>query len=198
MVWNLDDRQLIALLQNDPERGIKEAIGQYGGLCKAIVRRILGNRRRDVEECVSDVFVGLWRQAGSIDFEKGSMKAYIASIARNKAISRLRSENRADEILPLEENSLPVDLDLSSQLMQSELTELLRRMLAELPHPDREIFIRRYYYCERVKDIAKKLGLSPKVVENKLFRGRRKLKNALLLAGGEGFETPKERNAAIG
>ena len=48
---------------------------------------------------------------------------------------------------------------------------------------DKEVFIDRYYFNMPVKDIAKREGLKEKKVENILFRGKKKLKEALLKGG---------------
>ena len=113
----MDDQQFITLMQNDPDKGVEQAIRQYGGLCKAIAVRILGaDHQQDIEECISDTFVKLWRAAGSIDLQKGTLKAYTASIARNTAINRLRRQKRVYELLPLEEDGLQMELDLESEL----------------------------------------------------------------------------------
>ena len=66
---------------------------------------------------------------------------------------------------------------------EKENARLLRQAVDELPSPDREIFIRRYYLYERVKEIAARLGLPEKTVENRLFRGRRRLRQKLLERG---------------
>ena len=180
----MDDQQLITLMKNDSEKGVEQAIRQYGGLCKAVAVRILGaDHQQDIEECISDTFVKLWRAADSIDLQKGTLKAYTASIARNTAINRLRRQKRVGELLPLEEDDLEIDLDLASELARKQNGLIVRQMISELPEPDREIFIRRYFYCERVKEIALRIGLSPKAVENKLFRGRQKLRILLLERG---------------
>ncbi len=184
VVRKLDDQQLITLMQNDPEKGVEQAIRQYGGLCKAVTVRILGaDHQQDIEECISDTFLKLWRAVDGIDLQKGNLKAYAASIARNTAINRLRSQKRVYELLPLEEDGLEMELDLESELSRKRNGEIVRQTVLELPEPDREIFIRRYFYCERVKAIALQMGLSPKAVENKLFRGRQRLKELLIQRG---------------
>lgn len=62
---------MLTLMQNDPEKGVEQAIRQYGGLCKAVAVRILGAyHQQDIEECISDTFVKLWRAVDSIDLQK--------------------------------------------------------------------------------------------------------------------------------
>ncbi len=90
MVRKLDDQQLVALIQNDPEKGVEQAIRQYGGLCKAIAVRILGNcHQQNIDDCISDTFVKLWRAAYNIDLQKGtnSRKQVISGQAEVKETS---------------------------------------------------------------------------------------------------------------
>ena len=56
-------------------------------------------------------------------------------------------------------------------------------MVNEMEEPDRMIFIRRYYYVERIRCIAEAVGLSEKAVERRLARGRARLRDALLKEG---------------
>jgi RNA polymerase sigma-70 factor (ECF subfamily) len=61
-------------------------------------------RRREVaEEVVHDVFVQIWRHAGSFDPARGKGRAWMFTILRNRAISILRSASRE---LPTEDDAL--------------------------------------------------------------------------------------------
>jgi RNA polymerase sigma-70 factor (ECF subfamily) len=66
-------------------------------------------RRRDIaEEVVHDVFVQIWRHAGSFDPGRGSGRTWIFAILRNRAISTLRSTSRE---MPTEEEELTAAID---------------------------------------------------------------------------------------
>ncbi|MCI8654193.1 MAG: RNA polymerase sigma factor [Angelakisella sp.] len=177
------DRQLALLLKNDPTKGLEAALHQYGGPVRTICAAILGSgNREEVEEAVSDSFVALWRELDRYDPQR-PLSAWLYGIARRTAINRRRMLGRRafPEELPGE---LPEDsFDLADQAAEKENARLLRQAVDELPSPDREIFIRRYYLYERVKEIAARLGLPEKTVENRLFRGRRRLRQKLLERG---------------
>ena len=52
------------------------------GLCCAIVRaRLTGFPQEDIEECVSDVFLEVYRSRGKIELEKGGIRAFLAVVA---------------------------------------------------------------------------------------------------------------------
>lgn len=61
----------------------------------------------------------------------------------------------------------------------------MQQCVDALPQPDRDIFILRYYFGERVNAIASRLGLEAKAVENRLYQGRLRLKKALVERGIE-------------
>ncbi|HVF82684.1 MAG TPA: sigma-70 family RNA polymerase sigma factor [Sphingomicrobium sp.] len=61
-----------------------------------ICLRILGDRM-EAEDALQEVYVSLWRRAGSYDPERGSPISWLATFARNRAIDRLRSSSRLRE-----------------------------------------------------------------------------------------------------
>ena len=68
-------------------------------------------------------------------------------------------------------------------LSRKEQRQAVQRFLLALPQPDREIFLRHYYYCQTVAVIAAELELNRSTVKAQLVRGRQKLKQ-YLCAGG--------------
>lgn len=182
----MNEEQLILLLKNSPSKGLEAAMIQYGGLVKWIVLKIIGNKQEDVEECISDTFVGLWQNIHRFDpSQNSSLKNYLCGIARHTALDRRRKLNRFDELIPLDEVTfgLEIQVDFTDHLLKDINAKILQEAIDELPPPDREIFIYRYYFYEKVADIAQRLSLDSKTVENKLYRGKQKLKD-LLIKGG--------------
>ena len=182
VVRQLEDKALKSLLRADPDKGIEQAIRQYGGLAKAVIVRFLGDGA-DAEECLADTFAGLWRHIGEFDPERGSLKSYLTVMARNCAVSRLRSLRRHPPVIPPEEAELGQRADESGNPEGRENAVLLREALLELEPSDRELMIRRYFYGESVKEAAGHLGFTVKYAENRLFRSRQKLKKVLLERG---------------
>jgi len=61
--------------------------------------------------------------------------------------------------------------------------EQVRQEVDSLPGPDREIFLRHYYYAQTVQEIARQMGLNESTIKTKLRRGRMKLKDILTREG---------------
>lgn len=180
----MNDENLINLLKKNPSKGLSCAIDEYGGLVKTVVVRIIGyENRQDAEECISDVFVELWKSIDNFDSSKGMLKNYIISIARFVSINKLNRKMSKKELIPLEENDLQLEFDMDDHVAGSINRKIIKDTIYSLPQPDKDIFIRRYYLYEAVKDIAQSLGVSAKTVENKLYRGKERLKAALVENG---------------
>lgn len=180
----MNDAKLVDLLKHNPSKGLELAVDIYSGLVKTIVVRIIGyDRQQDIEETVSDVFVELWKSIDSFDPEKGRLKNYLISIARYVSLNAYNRKISKHDLIPLEEDELEFDVDLDNEVSKSINKEIIKVTIKSLPHPDKDIFIRRYYLFESVKEIAQNLNLTPKSVENKLYRGKEKLKAALIENG---------------
>ena len=178
-----NDRQLILLLQNNPSQGLAEAMARYGAPVKRICAAILGpEQRREVEEAVADSFVALWQGLERYDPER-PLSPWLYGIARRTALNRRRALGRAAPFWELEEDLPETGGDPADWAEEREEARLLRQAVEELPPPDREIFLLRYYLYQPVKEIAHRLGMTPKAVEHKLRRGRERLRKKLIERG---------------
>ena len=135
-----------------------------------------GLPKEDVEEIISDVFVMLWKNAEYIDLEKGTIRSYISTSARNFALKRL---NRKSEYTSIDDVELSDITNFTDDYSQN---EQLWKAVMKLGEPDNEIFVRFYKFDEKLKDISKATGLNISTIKSKLSRGKRKLKRILLNA----------------
>ena len=110
------------------------------------------------------------------------MKAWLGSVARHKAKNRLRRMGRD---LPLEEDALdiPGPEDPPGEYERAVERQLVRQAVDSLPDPDREVFLRHYYYAQTVQEISAQMSLNGSTVKTRLRRGRMKLKQLLTREG---------------
>ncbi|MCM1543057.1 MAG: sigma-70 family RNA polymerase sigma factor [Blautia sp.] len=177
----MDERKALRELKRGNEKALVWFIDRYGAYVNTIIYNIIGSSLSgaDMEEISSDVFFTLWRNAGKISH--GKAKAYLGGVARNKAKERLRKAGRE---LPLEDDLILISgEDPEKALQERELTRFLRKAVLAMQHPEREIFIRHYYYCQPVSQIAEEMRINLSTVKTKLHRGRKRLKEILSEGG---------------
>lgn len=184
----VNQEELLECLREDASKGIELAIRQYGKAVKTICQSVLaGYSMQDVEEAVSDSFVGLWKARGKIVLQDGEgLKEYLYGIARKTALNRRRTlakEHPVEEIEAAGEIASTEDVE-AKVLCKSEY-EVLYQLIDSMKSPDREVFIYRYFYQKSIKEIAEILTIKAKAVENKLARGRNRLKKQLIQSGIE-------------
>ena len=178
----MQEEAMIEKIRAGNPAGLEALMDRYIPYVSAVVWNILRNTMpaEDGEEVVSDVFLAAWRKPDAL--QPGSVKAWLGAVARNKAKNRLRQISRT---LPLEEDALdiPAPDDPPGDLERAEERQLVRRAVDALPGPDREIFLRHYYYAQTVQEIASHMGLNESTIKTRLRRGRIKLKDTLTREG---------------
>ena len=175
----MEDRKLIRLINRNPEKGISLALDLYGSSVKTICSSILAGRpEQDVEEAIAETFVRLWRYGRSWKAERNtSLKSYIYSIARNASIDKLKTIHGEEvSIDAVEHFQMQNDLDIEDFVIRREEEALVKQVIYSLDEPERSIFVLRYFYDLRVREVAERLQLPVKTVENKLHRTKTVLK----------------------
>lgn len=177
------DTALVEALFRREETALEEAGKRYGSLLKRMSSRFLTDPR-DREEAESDALLKLWHAIPPHRPE--SLPAFLTTLMRRSAIDRQRHISRAGAIPPdclaaLDELAeiLPDHRSTEDQVMARELGRSLSGFLEGLEGRRREIFLRRYYGSEKVKDMAKAMDLSSSTVEKELKALRLELKKKL-------------------
>lgn len=184
----MQDVELLTELQSNPEQGLGYLIDQYANLVYGIIFGKISTvgTAEDVRECISDVFLEFYQQISKVDLEKGSIKAYLAMIAKYKGIDLYRKLVRLachkidvydDEFEQLED----ANADIEQDMIRKEEKKILLDAIDSLGEPDKEIFIRKYYMGQKTKEIAEALNLLDNTVDKKVSRGLKKLR---IMLGG--------------
>lgn len=184
----MEEQELLDCLSEDVSLGIELAIRQYGKAVKTICQSILsGYSDEDIEEAVSDTFVGLWRSRTKIKLTDGQgLKEYLYGIARRTALNRRRSLAKVQPTQDIDTaGELVSGENVEEQIVCQSEYEILYQLINSMKSPDREIFIYRYYEQHSIKEIADILTLKAKTVENKLSRGKHRLRQQLIQCGVE-------------
>jgi len=175
----LEDHVIVEYFWNRNEQAIRESSLKYGTLCYSIAYNILLNRQ-DSEECVNSTWMKAWN---SIPPQRpNKLSAYFAKITRNLSLNKLKSRKAAkrggtDVDIAVEElwECLPSSFDVEAEYQKMELLNLINQFLYMLPVQHCNIFIRRYFFVQPVKEIARQYQLKENHVSVILSRIRKEL-----------------------
>lgn len=148
----MEDEQALRKLRRGDPKALEALVVRYTPYVSAAIRNQLGglSTEEDVEELCADVFFTLWEKAGSLRTDR--LRGWLGMVARNEARSLLRQRNLPTA--PEEEVILAAGDDLEADVLQREQDRFIREAVLAMGQPDREIFLRHYYYNQKCKEIA--------------------------------------------
>lgn len=177
----MDEKQIIALFFQRSEDAIAQAQAAYGPMCRNIALRLLGSEE-DAQECLNDTWHSLWN---AIPPERPKrLRAYIARITRNLAMKRLTGRNaqkRTAAMVSFEELSqcIPDEKTVEMALEGKELARAIDAFLDTLTERERNLFLRRYWFFDSIKELSRSFHMSESNVKVTLYRIRNGLKDYL-------------------
>ena len=146
-----------------------------------LLLRIL-NEHGLAEEVLLDVYMQVWRQAGSYDQERGSPMAWMLTIARSRAIDKLRSGRQElllrESFEAVEENARS-EVDVEEAAAIAEVQGKVRQALETLPAEQREVIELAYYGGLSHSEIALQLEQPLGTVKTRVRLGMMKLRELL-------------------
>lgn len=179
----MEDDKIIDLYWARQETAIMETDRKYGNYCRSISLHILKNQE-DTEECVNDTWMRAWdtMPPKRPDF----LGAFLGKIVRNLAISRYRmthaqkrGSGEVDLLLMELEECLPSAKSVEEEIEGKETAAAISRFLYMVDEESRNIFVRRYFYADSVREVADRFEVSESKVKSQLFRLRNRLKDYL-------------------
>lgn len=179
-VDSADARLLMGVVSGHPPDAIDQLYQRYSGRIYGFGVRLLGDRQL-AEELVQETFVRLWRTAGSFDPGRGSVTAYVLTMARRIAIDLWRRPSSR----PFDPE--PPDAPAPGDQVDAVLTSVaVSEAMATLSPQHREVLELSYHGDLTQADIAAVLGIPLGTVKTRSYYALRALKLALLERGVDG------------
>lgn len=180
----MTDQALVELFLSHSEGAVPALTAQYGPYCRAVAAQLLADPR-DVDECLNDAFLAVWRAIPPA--RPDHFKGWLAAIVRNRALAMGRENSRrpltVDETALELASCLPPSPGPAGESEYRALTETIAHFLQAQPRDARVAFVRRYWYADTVEDAARRLGWSVSKTKSVLFRTRNKLRAQLQKEG---------------
>lgn len=147
---------------------------EYFTSLMAFSRRILGDED-DAREVVHQVFIKLWEKRNEIDLSK-SLKSYLFTAVNNRSLNVIRDRKKfSSEEVPEGVG----EWDVSAEIESMELEEKIREVIESLPERCRVIFEMNRFDGMKYAEIATKLEISVKTVENQMSKALKILREQL-------------------
>ncbi len=167
-------------------RGDQQAFAQFYDLVSPMVFGVIVKivRSRSIsEEVAQEVFVELWRNASTFSPDRGSAKAWAATIARRRAIDRVRSEEAARRRDDNEAGEARIPADTVSEQVEIDLERRgVVAALAELSERQREAITLAFYGGHTYREVADLLDAPEGTVKTRIRDGLGRLREILEVA----------------
>ncbi len=163
----VSEAEIIARIRSGDEGAMALLYDRYSPVVYAVALRVLSDGSA-AEDILQDVFMQLWRNAQAFNASRGSLAAWLAVIARNRAIDKLRKKRPEEEA---EETLIAVDTDLENTAERNQAIEKVRTVLAGMPAEQRAALEMAFFEGLTHVEIAGKTGQPLGTIKTRIRSG---------------------------
>lgn len=187
-----ENRSADAQLADRIRAGQSEALGElydmHASMALAVALRVVGDRQ-EAEDLVHDAFVAVWRKIDRFDADRGSLRAWLMTVVRNRAIDRVRARRPKMDLEDADERSLlrtGPNPTWEEALQRTSATDV-RAAMAALPDEQRRAVELAYFEGYTYREVAEATGVPPGTANGRLRLALAKLRDALGGSAGAPF-----------
>lgn len=148
------DVALVTGIRAGDQNAMAQLYDRYSGVVYSVALRVLTDTGA-AEDVLQDVFMQLWRNPGAFDSSRGSLGAWLAVIARHRAIDQLRKRRPETDIADV---VISCDQNLESSTDRSRIVEKVRSILGAMPAQQRTVLEMAYFQGLSHSEISAKMG----------------------------------------
>jgi RNA polymerase sigma-70 factor, ECF subfamily len=178
----LADEELMPLVgRKDPE-AFEVLFDRHGGAAYSLAYRIVGDRAA-AEEVTQEAFISVWRSGARFDATRGSVRSWLLSVVRNRAIDFLRSKAGKAPKLDFDDDSAleqrPAAERTEEEALRRETAVEVRGALGKLPGEQSKVIELAYFGGFSHSEIAEMLQLPMGTVKGRMRLGLEKIRGEL-------------------
>ena len=148
------DESLMDRVRAGDQTAMAELFDRYGGMVYSVALRVLKDPAQS-EDVMQDIFFQVWKGASSFTQGRGSLGAWLAVVARNRAIDSLRRRKPSDSV---EDVVLPAKTNLASETERNLMIEKVRAVMQGLPAEQQKLVELAFFEGMSHSEIATKTG----------------------------------------
>jgi RNA polymerase sigma-70 factor, ECF subfamily len=168
------DLATVTAMKSGDQSAIAELYDRYSSIVYAVALRVLGDTMA-AEDVLQEVFLQLWRNPGAFDAARGNLAAWLAVIARNRAIDALRRRKPETDI---EDVIVSVAPDLAANADRTRAAEKVRGVLQDMAPAQRAALEMAYFEGLTHSEIASKTGEPLGTIKTRIRAGLMALRKA--------------------
>jgi RNA polymerase sigma-70 factor (ECF subfamily) len=173
------DVNLLHAIARRDEAALASLYDRYRRILFGLLFRILGSRE-EAEDILQEVFIQVWRRAADFDEQRGKPFTWLVTLARSRAIDRLRQLSARERLAALNAQEAPAEAsDAAQDAYRSEQREIVSGALAQLPEDQRQTLLLAYFDGLTQSEIAKRLGEPLGTVKTRMRTGMIRLRELL-------------------
>jgi RNA polymerase sigma-70 factor (ECF subfamily) len=176
----VSDTDLLHAIARGDEAALAALYDRYSAILLGLLLRILRDRP-EAEDVLQEVFLQVWRRAQDFDEARGRGFTWLVTLARSRAIDRLRSIDarvRAAEAAQREAQE-ETTADAADDVLHSEQRAVVQAALARLPEEQRRALRLAYYDGLTQSEIAARLNQPLGTIKTRMRSGLIKLRELL-------------------
>jgi RNA polymerase sigma-70 factor (ECF subfamily) len=179
------DAMLVVAIGRWNESALAEIYRRHGGAVYALAQRVLGSDGR-AEDVTQDVFIDLWNRPERYDASRGSLRAFLVTVAHGRAVDVLRSDSaRAGREQRTARETATGAYDVESQVWDLSVAAQLKEAMSSLSDQERRPIELAYFGGHTYREVAALLGEPEGTIKSRIRAGLHQLRSALMQLGSE-------------
>lgn len=180
-----EDKELISAIVEKDTTALEKLYQNYRTLMKAVVMQVLHDES-DVDDVIQEVMLQVWERPASYSPEKGKLVNWLATLARRRAIDRVRQRaayRRATDRYELACKRIGKAFDdlhtVERDAQRDDIKQILSRHLDALPAGQRQAVSLAFLESKTQREISSMTGIPLGTIKTRIELGVRKLCHSL-------------------